>query len=688
MMQVSAGPFTARTTNFTDCTSFLSGAIREIRALRGFCSSVTGQSPRIAATIIIIFALSLPRSLDSKSLSDVPVVEGSTGASEATGAPPSEVVDAEDLAHPRLLFGNDNFQVLRSQSQTSHAAIWEPILAYARDQLGTVPPVQAPSDGDLEVYRSNGNQLIPLAFACVITEEPAYCELAKSYLLTYAQWTQWGENNWRDLGHAHMLLGNALAYDWLFESLTSEERDLVRTSLGAWAEKMYEASAAKTDQADWNNWWRQSYMQNHYWINNSALGIAGLALLGDDPRAQEWIDQASGQIAKVQAILDGIGDGTWHEGIPYQNYALAMTLPFLINLRSIQGDDLFSHDYLSNYPYWRLYNLLPDSSRFAMAHGNFDWIWSNDYGPVGTLRFTASEYVNGYAEWTAEQLIATNGRAANIYSAPWHVFEFLYYDPWVSANPPTYLPKARRFSDLEGVIWRTGWEEDDLVFGFKTGAPGGRFGFDSFAQQLPPWNCEALGCQMNIGHDHDDSNGFYLALGGSWLAPETVRYNGEKTSLHNTILVDGQGQAKPAQDKWRNPQAFSDSNGRPLATADTPSFHYVSADATQRYPATLDMQTVARHVIFVRDQYLVLVDDIAAAGAHNYEWISHFGQEVSIEGDRVRGDAGDGQILAVGVAAPQPFSAAVGDDGQPYVRLQSASAQQDLRFITVLYPSR
>jgi hypothetical protein len=67
--------------------------------------------------------------------------------------------------------------------------------------------------------------------------------------------------------------------------------------------------------------------------------------------------------------------------------------------------------------------------------------------------------------------------------------------------------------------------------------------------------------------------------------------------------------------------------------------------------------------------------------------VCHFGESVSVEGNWVRGNAGGGQILGVGVAAPQPFEATMGDDGRPYVHVRPASPVDDVRFIHVLYPT-
>jgi hypothetical protein len=108
------------------------------------------------------------------------------------------------------------------------------------------------------------------------------------------------------------------------------------------------------------------------------------------------------------------------------------------------------------------------------------------------------------------------------------------------------------------VVWRTGWEPDDLVFGFKTGAWGGRFALDTFTQERFPWNenCFDGLCQLNAGHDHDDTNSFYIFKDEAWLVPEEVGYELSDTTYHNTLLIDGQGHITPS-DSWRDVEIFS-----------------------------------------------------------------------------------------------------------------------------------
>jgi len=624
-----------------------------------------------------------------------------TATPTETAAVPSPTPPAEHIQHPRLFFSASDIPALRQKAQTTHSEIWAPILAFAGSQVNSVPPSSAPCP-DLDALRNSGNQLIAFAFAYVITGDRAYFDLTRRYMLADADWQDWGDEGQcgnRDLGFHHMLLGNAIAYDWLYNDLTEADRATIGASLAKRTQESYEVSSSLSYQ--WGNWWRRAYSQNHNWTNNSALGVAALVLQGSDSRANLWLAQAVDDLVRVDSLLEGIGDGSWHESVNHQNYGLTMTLPFLVNLRRLTGQDLLPHTYLRNYTDWRIFNTLPGSTRQAMSYGDFDWSWGNSCSPQAILRFIAAQERDGHAEWAAEQLITADGRHASIWSAPWYVFEFLYYDPLVPPQPPTDLPLNSTFQDLGGAIWRTGWGPGDLVFGLKTGAPGGRYTFDKFTAGQYPFDHPSVDV-FNISHDHDDASGFYLYRGNVDLSSETVTYGQPGTQFHNALLVDGAGQYRApdtfnAYEYWgTDPSLLRGTDGHLDATYSTQGFSYMVADATNRYryvdpqngkPAGLMVDRFQRHVLFVKPGYLIMVDDIRSSMPHQYDWISHFGTSVSVSGEWVKGTAVSDQVLGIDVLAPAPFATALGNDGKPYARIRTSPAVTNTRFAMLLYPT-
>lgn len=678
--------------------------------------------------------------------------------------PDSAAVSAQSgllTTHPRLFFDASQIPELRARAATTHQQIWKPIRDYAESMLGTRPPPDAPLDSGLDFLRDQGSQLIALSFACVISDRDDLCDLATSYLMAVVNWTRWDFDG-RGLVHSHLLLGSVLAYDWLYDRLAPEEQRIAQTNLARRTYQLYEASAQPYEN-EWQNWWHRSYLQNHFFIANSVLGIAGLALLSDveDLRAyctviadhdvnlrtgpgtdhaiagvfrsdeeasvigetrgadgyrwwqladqvwvrsdvvieselceqvfspQLWVDHARQRIATGSHILDSISDGSWHEGMIYQDYLLTMSLPFMTNLRRLEFIDILPHMYLRNYALWRVYNTLPNGDHILL-YGNFEWTWRDAYGPQSILRFIAGEYGDGYAEWLAQDITTREGRIAREWRVPWYVFEFLYYDPLVGPRPPDDLPSARIFPDIEAVVWRTGWGEDSLVFGLKSGPLGGRFAFDTFVQEVYPWNppCTVTQCSLNIGHDHNDTNSFYLFANGQWLVPETVGYGQVRTSLHNTILVDGQGQYRPPDSYYgERPEDLAGSDGYLEHAVNSPDFNYVAANATRRYKQIAGLNDITRHVVFVAPDYFVMLDNLAADAPHMYEWIAHFGMEVSLEDGWIYGEAEAQQALGIGIVAPQPFELATGNDGTPYVRVSPVAPVDNMLFIHVLYPT-
>ncbi|KAA3658008.1 MAG: hypothetical protein DWQ10_12065 [Calditrichaeota bacterium] len=189
-----------------------------------------------------------------------------------------------------------------------------------------------------------------------------------------------------------------------------------------------------------------------------------------------------------------------------------------------------------------------------------------------------------------------------------------------------------------------------------------------------------------MGHNHDDTNSFYRFKGGKWLATEREGIGLDETHGHNTLLIDGQGQYRPVA-HYREADEFEGSDGFIQRTANTAHFDYISANATNRYRQIPGMKAVNREVLFVRPDYFLMFDNIEAGEQHSYEWIVHFQEGSEIENNWIRGNAGDEQVLGVGIISPQKFSINTGVDVLPYVRISPEQPMANVRFLNVLYPT-
>jgi hypothetical protein len=608
--------------------------------------------------------------------------------------------------HPSLFFTASEIPAMREAAETTHEPIWRPINRYASELLSTSMPSSPPANADYNFFRSEGSRLVSIAFACVITDRSDFCQLAKNRMLAHASWPVWDENDQNGLGLAHMMFGNALAYDWLYNKLSNSEKSLVRNSLLEQGNALYFAGVSSTPNPQTVTWWYKSYFQNHYYIMNSSLGIAALALSNDvlglnceneetcvsaeaSATVQEWLSAVADRLRIGQMILNNIGDGSWHEGIPYQNYFMTFLIAFTSNYRDLTGFDLIPHTYFQNYVNWRVYNSL-DNGEFILPFGDFDWDWANGYSPQAILRFVASEYNNPTAEWLAQEIVSETGRPE--FENPWHVFEFLYYDPDISAEVPASVPLSYLSTDTEAAIWRTGWESDDLVFGFKSGAYAGRYGFDSFVNGTnPPWEvpCESHGCQLNIGHDHQDVNSFTLYRNGEWLVPENVFWGGYDTDLHNTILIDGQGQYRPPVNRYEQyPEDFVGSDAVLQTGGNAHFFNYLVSDATGRYKNISGIQDVSRRVLFLRPDYFLILDQLAADSAHEYEAVIHFPNDINQQDRWLTGTTPDGQILGVNIVAPQDFDVHIDNSGEyPAAHIEPSANSSNARLLYAVVPS-
>jgi len=205
--------------------------------------------------------------------------------------------------HPRLYLTSDDLPSLRAAREIGlRGRIWRNMIASA-DWCRQQPPrtewiATAADDPQFEnlydrFYAAMHDLAIveTLAFTAVLSEPAAnpYVTPARDWLLAAAK--VWGheKDNPPDQSKAYAVMritkGLAVGYDLLYEHLTPAERDQVRGALVGVMNSYFTFFQAPTTAGE-------GYNKHHGSVDAAPFGVAALALLGEVPQAEEWLELA------------------------------------------------------------------------------------------------------------------------------------------------------------------------------------------------------------------------------------------------------------------------------------------------------------------------------------------------------------------------------------------------------------
>jgi hypothetical protein len=581
---------------------------------------------------------------------------------------------AKAQQHPSIGLSSSEIILLQDKAETTHKDIWEKILFFTDNHIGTLPPSEAelPETNSSVLWRKLGESVVPFAFSYIITDDIIYSELTKDWILEMCEWSYWGPKSHGDgdLGAAHILYGVSIGYDWIYDRLSEEERQFILAKVEYQANILWEYAVGVRDAP-----WKDTYSQNHNHVNNVALGIAGFIFKNELAGAYKWEEQATNNIVSVMEAFSGVTDGSFHEGYVYWTYSMSYLLMYLDLLRDEYALDYFEdNDWLQNSVYFRLYGMMPDP---VMTIDIADSL-VHHRSPSNVLRKIAAEYENGYAEWIV-QMRGPDHTHWNIKMCPW---EFLWYNASIEAKSPTDLPLAWHFTDWGVVIMRSGWTKNDTFLSFKSGAPGGKYGFERVKNGV-----EGAG-KLGAYHNHPDQNSFTLFAAKEYLATDNGEYQHPKLTIsHNTILVNNKGQI--GQGKiWfnENHPEFWNCPGEIIGFENTSSVSYVIGDASNSYPSALGLKEFTRQIFYLRPDLIVLVDNLNANYPVDYNWILRNRKgKFRVVRNSVFSIVNNSRLRMV-VVKPETFSYRVIPERKGYkiLKLTPETASASQRFVMVL----
>jgi len=517
--------------------------------------------------------------------------------------------------HPRLLFDRDRLARLRARIQDDGpaAALWSEIAAHADALLQKAFVSEAEADGPDTQHGNYGRPSgqiadmgLVLGVAYQVTGEPRYAEKLREALLHYARYQKWygrgllrNDPPWHsELNTARFCFGFAVGYDCIHDVLTADLRAEIAgavTRLGIlptlddWV--LPEKRVHALDSMG-HNWWSVCVAQ---------AGLAALAVLGEEPRAEGWVEAAAdaldlwfdyrGNPLQNKSPNFDVG-GAFYESVNYANYGLAEYLLFRLGYAHTMGDAP-RMPLLERAGAFFLHTCYPTSAGLLTV--NFgDGDLHADAGRAAALLL-----LNGYEQpelrWYAQRARRPEGPLA-----------LLSLEGASAPRRPDGLGRSALYPDIGWAVLRSSWADDATLLAVKSGFT---------------WN-----------HAHADAGSFVLFHGGKPLIIDSgncsygrAEYHGYycQSRAHNVVLFNGRGQ--PEEDLYRG----SKHPGGLHHLIEWGDLQYLGADATG--PMAQHFSRNYRHFLWVGDVLLVL-DDIRAHESGRIEWLLHHGGEAASAG--------------------------------------------------------
>jgi hypothetical protein len=554
-----------------------------------------------------------------------------------TESPASDA--AWNSARPRLFFTAEKMARLRQRIEQDERirAAWQRIRERADRQLkeGLVAKDYAESGtGQHGNYGAPSGQIASMAptlgLAYCVTGNQEYARKLKEALLHYGQLARWAGDAgnvppWHsELNTARFCFGYAVGYDCIHDYLSEPERVSI-------AQAMIRLGILPTLN-DWllpgqrihaldsmgHNWWS---------VCVSMAGLAALSLLGDEPRAEAWVQEVSEAFPEWFDFQGNIlqnksrnfdRHGAFYESVNYAEYALSEYLLFRLAYTNVFRD--------RQPPEIPLLKTVGDFF-VSTCYPTADALLSVNFGDSSlrangakTLRLLlANSYDTPAYDW---YLGRTNPGLDDPIGLVW-------YEARPAAQPPADLPRSVLYPDIGWAVLRSSWQDNATMLAVKSG----------FA-----WN-----------HAHPDAGSFILFHEGrpviidsgncSYSRREYTSYY-RQSKAHNVVLIDGVAE---------NPEDCGGADrgvvtpGRLPDLLDLAGVRYVFADATG--PTAWKFSRNYRHFLWI-DDVLLIFDDIRTHEAGQLEWLLHY----------------EGSARRVGLAPPEsvsPEGKSLGQAGTP-----------------------
>lgn len=485
-------------------------------------------------------------------------------------------------------------------------------------------------------YMSNRNNAIALAFVYQMTGDKRYAEKSFEFADVFCDLPTWTMRPhefpiiyqrimpWNvpddqvnfGFDHYNGDSGRIMAavYDWLYPAMTVEQRDRIR---GALLEKVITRVRGNYEY----HWWATAYRCNWCGVCNSGIGLAGLALLTEDPQLTDVVSES---FNRINSMLNELGiDGGWQEGGGYWNYGVSTSVFFADALKRASQDkyNLFENERLRSNPVsFPLYISVPGKGSL-----NFEDSGGGRMGSTYLINKLATETNDGAAAYYRNEFF---GEGEDMFDILW---------PKTLVKPLIPFPPSRHFRTIDWWVMRSDFKDDQKVI------VAGKAGK----------NDDPHHGHLDIGHFIVGWKGDYFITdigSGSYDEKyfDDVRWDYPQASSvgHNVVFVNGE---KQLPGKMRKQPYNYNIGGKVLNFSTSQKMDYVLMDPSDAYPG-VEMKGWRRHVVLDKPVVTVVVDEVKSSPGAEIEVRFHQGVTSAVKGKYVLLTGKTGQMALIPVA--------------------------------------
>ncbi len=410
-------------------------------------------------------------------------------AEEKTG-----MLDVMRMSHPRL-FTND-WQAVRDKIDTDeNFKIWKKnILDTATSLLRVAPTAYYRNSRNTinDCSTTAKNNMVILAAAYQLTSDVRYKDRLYAELREVGNWPDWGADAY--LCTAHVNLGFAVAYDWLYHDWTEEERINIENWL---LEKgLSEAVLGYEGYEKGTPWVKRSSNWNN--VCNGSNMIAALAIAETYPEVTDYILR-KGAIGLTGCFDELSENGSYAETLGYWDYGIRHQVKLMSVLDSCLVEGASLPEILDFKNITGLNNTGDFPIYFNGTTGGFNYgDGTTDLSSSPILYWLATKYDKPQYAWYNMYLL-NNYASANHPKDRSAVWSLLWYNPEhaSTADPAFDLDKFYMSTAPNGnnsITMRGSWTDQDTVV------------------------VMAHAGDATTGHMHHDAGGFVLDWAGKrWV---------------------------------------------------------------------------------------------------------------------------------------------------------------------------